>query len=122
MKIETITAPSMELLIKNVDSTINYQASNSRFTIKNYPIVSYDPGSQEYSLIVTFGEPLNDSVRGDQLVVITGNSMRLLNRARKSIVEYRCNTWNMKDAVVGEVHKPNHDGPYVQCFILKPND
>lgn len=122
MKIEMVSAPSMELLIKQVDSTINYQAKNSRYIIKGYPLVNYDPDSREYSLIVTFVEPSDDTVRGDQLVVISGNSMRLLKGAQKSIVEYRCNAWLMKEAVIGEVHKPNPDGPYIQCFILKPNN
>ena len=115
--IERLTAPSMELLIKEVDSTVNYQAKNGR-AIKRVSYIGYDARKKEYVLSVTF-EP--DYVEhGDHLVIITGYSKKQLKNARRSIVNWRCKQMTMKEKLIYEVQEFPAEDLYTQIFVLQP--
>ena len=115
--IERLTAPSMELLIKEVDSTVNYQAENGR-AIKRVSYIGYNAAKKEYVLSVTF-EP--DYVEhGDHLVIITGHSKKQLKNARHSIVNWRCKQMTMKEKLIYEVQEFPAENLYAHVFVLQP--
>ena len=115
--IERLTAPSMELLIKEVDSTVNYQAKNGR-AIKRVSYIGYNAVKKEYVLSVTF-EP--DYVEhGDHLVIITGNSKKQLKNARNSIVVWRCKQMMMKEKLIYEMQEFPAENLYAQVYVLQP--
>lgn len=107
----------MELLIKEVDSTVNYQAKNGR-AIKRVSYIGYNAAKKEYVLSVTF-EP--DYVEhGDHLVIITGHSKEQLKNARHSIVNWRCRQMMMKEKLIYEVQEFPAENLYAQVFVLQP--